>query len=95
MGAHRNESVPPWLKLREFKPVSAPSRLHDRMLDPRRGFRTKGYFVLGCGYLMFGDVQRRLFCSLYHGNEVFFLPPFRLGYMRTLNNKLEVDHSIY
>lgn len=64
------------------------------MLDLRCGLRTKGYFDLGCGYLMFGDVQRKLLCSLYHGNDVFCPPPFGLGYKGALNNKLEVDHSI-
>lgn len=29
--AHRNETIPPWLKFREFKPTFAPSKLYNRM----------------------------------------------------------------
>lgn len=32
VGGHRSEAIPPWLKVREFRPVLASSRLKDRCL---------------------------------------------------------------
>lgn len=73
----------------------------NRMLDLQCGYRMfsfdKRIFWLRVWLLVVlrGEEEIALFVLFIMAREYFAFPPFGLGYIRTLNNELEMDHSIH
>lgn len=92
VGAQRSEFVLSWLKVKRIQTHSSSFKViwQDAWFGVwLQDALPKEYFVLGCGYLMFRDLWRKLVCSLHYGKEAFCLPPsFGFEYGRTLINKL-------